>query len=84
MAVNASASTAMAGETASDETASGESTCAELGRIASDFHALMIAHCPLCNGMGPQCIVESMEEALAGVAPEPDTEEAGARSVLRQ
>ncbi len=84
MAVNASAITAMAGETACDETASGESKCAELGRIASDFHELMVAHCPLCNGMGPQCIVESMEEALAGVTPDAETEETAAKSVLRQ
>lgn len=47
--------------------------CAELQRIASDFHALMTAHCPLCNGMGPECIVETMQEALghAGEADEP-------------
>jgi len=66
--------------------AAGTATCRELDRIAGDFHELMVAHCPLCNGMGPQCIVETMQEALAG-AEEPDADaeaEAPVHAAIRQ
>jgi hypothetical protein len=57
--------------TTPDET-SGQPACTELQRIASDFHALMTAHCPLCNGVGPQCIVETMQEALGNASTDHD------------
>jgi len=58
----------MAAAAISRDEVDNRAACAELDRIASDFHALMTAHCPLCNGMGPQCIVETMQEALGGAS----------------
>lgn len=40
------------------------SNCAQLERIATDFRPLVIAHCPHCNELGPECIVEAMHDAL--------------------
>ena len=68
MVGDAFASDLIAAKMADDDVTSSAASCQELNRIASDFHELMVAHCPLCNGVGPQCIVESMEEALAGGA----------------
>lgn len=39
--------------------------CASLDNIAGEFHDLLVAHCPLCNGFGPQCIVETVQSALS-------------------
>jgi hypothetical protein len=61
----------MANAAATRDDSAQRPACAELQRIATDFHGLMMAHCPLCNGMGPQCIVETMQEAL-GSATEGD------------
>jgi len=41
-------------------------SCSELANISPDFWELMTAHCPLCNGLGPTCIVEEVRETLAG------------------
>jgi hypothetical protein len=48
-----------------EESEQHEAGCSRIDRIAADFHDLLIAHCPLCNNVGPECIVETLNEAIA-------------------
>lgn len=38
--------------------------CRCLQDLASDVRLLMRQHCPLCQGTGPNCIVESLQDVL--------------------
>lgn len=35
-------------------------SCGDLQEVSSDFHALIQAACPLCQGSGPECLVGKM------------------------
>jgi len=39
--------------------------CEALASLSTDFQTLVAAHCPLCNGTGPSCIVEILQLAVA-------------------
>jgi hypothetical protein len=43
--------------------------CPRLRSLATEFHAMIVAECPRCRGIGPQCMVELMEQAANPVPP---------------
>ena len=56
--------------------------CRELTAISSDFWELMSAHCPLCNGLGPTCIVEDVRESLGNGDEDAEAAEAAPLSAV--
>jgi hypothetical protein len=42
-----------------------ERDCDALRSLSTDFQTLIAAHCPLCNGSGPSCVVEILQLAIA-------------------
>jgi hypothetical protein len=57
-----------------EESEQRDTGCSQIDRIAADFHDLLIAHCPLCNNVGPECIVETLYEAIASEDDEQEAE----------
>jgi len=49
--------------------AAGAAGCDGLRTVAADVRALLRAHCPCCQGTGPACIVDTLQETLDAQPP---------------